>query len=202
MSNPSSINAYAIAEQSLHVRRQSRGESFNMLVHHHRVQLDDFIWSYMTPCGCVQANRQQYDSTLQSIGARRGALATARWTFGIALNLVCTLSCESHHHCAIADQQAVLTPLQTVAACCLTAISNAQHLHNALSGLPPELRLTLLLAATGELSFERAAILLTLPIQMVRDRIARILRRSRVVHRAPQCGHVSAKACSRDTQMA
>ena len=150
---------------------------FRDLVKSHRNRLQRFIIKNIgNQTDAEDLTQQAFLEAARSYESFRGQSELSTWLYGIAMNLVRNyLSRAPHRKYDFTDDSSLeLSPS--------TALSPDAHLEQAqevgalavaLDELPPRMREVLLLVAVDELSYEEAAVLLTVPVGTVRSRLSR-----------------------------
>ena len=169
-------------DKSLVPAPQNCGDAlFAELVHEHRKRLFRFVRKHIGNSEDAEDLMQQaFLEAVRSYEAYRGEAALSTWLYGIAMNLVRNYLSRSPHRKfqfeddASLDEQTSteLDPqqalLQQEALCAL---------QRGLDELPDEMRGVLLLVSLEELSYEEAAVMLSIPIGTVRSRVSRARER-------------------------
>lgn len=156
---------------------------FRKLVESHSSRLYRFILKHIGNSSDAEDLAQQaFVEAVQAYRSFRGESQLSTWLYGIAMNLVRNyLSRAPHRRHHIVDEsaldgmsesdlhgQTVHDPEQQLA-----QAQAFQQLDAALSELPVHMRELLLLVGVEALSYEEAAVLLTVPIGTVRSRLSR-----------------------------
>ena len=151
--------------------------AFRVLVSEHRGRLQSFIERNIgRSSDAEELTQQAFVEAARSIVSFRGESALSTWLYGIAMNLVRNyLSRAPHRRYAFEDDSA----LESIAAEGANPEEQAERrellakLSSELEMLPAEMRQVLMLVAVEELSYEEAAVMLSIPIGTVRSRASR-----------------------------
>jgi RNA polymerase sigma factor (sigma-70 family) len=150
---------------------------FRQLVRDHQTRLYRFIVKNIGyGSDAEDLTQQAFVEAAHSIGTFRGGSELSTWLYGIAMNLVRNYLSRSPHRKygfesddALADHASdrpdpgeQLAQSQTLRA-----------LQQEIDDLPAEMRDVLLLVALEELSYEDAAVMLSIPVGTVRSRVSR-----------------------------
>ena len=167
--------AAAPSEQSVGLVADER--AFRTLVNEHRSRLQSFIERNIGRCSDAEELTQQaFVEAARSIGSFRGESTLSTWLYGIAMNMVRNyLSRAPHRRYAFEDDGALET-IATEAANPEEQVGRRQLLARLaveLDALPAEMRDVLMLVAVDEVSYEDAAVMLSIPIGTVRSRASR-----------------------------
>lgn len=150
---------------------------FRDLVVAHRKSLQAFVLRRIGNAGDAEDLTQQaFFEASRTISTFRGESAFSTWLYGIAMNLVRNhLSRAPHRRFRFEDEGA----LDRVACHAagpeerLAGVERLSALERQLAALPDEMRQVLWLVAVDELSYEDAAVMLSVPIGTVRSRVSR-----------------------------
>lgn len=154
-----------------------RESLFRDLVQAHWNRLYRFIIKNIGhPDDAQDLTQQAFMEAARSYETFRGQSELSTWLYGIAMNLVRNhLSRAPHRRFNFTDDEALadmdsgeLDPSQV-----LEQSQQMHHLLAAMQELPDSMRDILMLVAVEELSYEDAAVLLTVPIGTVRSRLSR-----------------------------
>ena len=151
--------------------------AFRALVDEHRSRLQSFIERNIgRSSDAEELTQQAFVEAARSIVSFRGESALSTWLYGIAMNLVRNyLSRAPHRRYAFEDDSA----LESIATEGANPEEQAERrellakLSDELETLPTEMRQVLMLVAVDELSYEEAAVMLSIPIGTVRSRASR-----------------------------
>src|SRR5664279_54585 len=151
--------------------------AFRALVNEHRSRLQSFIERNIgRSSDAEELTQQAFVEAARSIVSFRGESALSTWLYGIAMNLVRNyLSRAPHRRYAFEDDSA----LESIATEGANPEEQAERrellakLSDELETLPTEMRQVLMLVAVDELSYEEAAVMLSIPIGTVRSRASR-----------------------------
>ena len=151
--------------------------AFRTLVDEHRGRLQSFIERNIGRSSDAEDLTQQaFAEAARSIVTFRGESALSTWLYGIAMNLVRNyLSRAPHRRYAFEDDNA----LESIASEGANPEEQAERrellakLSHELETLPAEMRQVLMLVAVEEMSYEQAAVMLSIPIGTVRSRASR-----------------------------
>ena len=147
------------------------------LVRKHQRRLYNFVLRNIgNPSDAEELAQQAFVEAAASLRTFRGESELSSWLYGIAMNLVRNyLSRAPHRRYTIEDESVLEThasqeasPLQR-----LETDRLLQGLQKELDDLPAEMRDVLLLVAIEDLSYEEAALMLSIPIGTVRSRVSR-----------------------------
>lgn len=158
-------------------RREETETLFRQLVHDHQKRLHRFILKYIgNSADAEDLVQQAFVEAARSYASYRGDSALSTWLYGIAMNLTRNfLSRAPHRKYTFEDEQS-LSHLASHAPDPAEAMTQRQAL-NALQAelveLPAEMREVLLLVALDEVSYEEAAVMLSIPVGTVRSRVSR-----------------------------
>jgi RNA polymerase sigma factor (sigma-70 family) len=150
---------------------------FRDLVRRHQKSLYAFILRRIGNSSDAEELAQQtFVAAAASIASFRGESALSTWLYGVAMNLVRNhLSREPSRRYRFEDPSA----LEDV--CCTAATPEgrleskqlAATLEHEMKALPMAMREVLVLVGINELSYEEAAVLLSVPVGTVRSRVSR-----------------------------
>jgi RNA polymerase sigma-70 factor (ECF subfamily) len=153
------------------------GQLFRHLVDQHQKRLYRFVLKTIgNPSDAEEIAQQAFVEAAKSLVSFRGESELSTWLYGIAMNLVRNHLSRSPQRKYEFDNEGVLDTLESAEADPQQQVQNAQLLKKLqleLDGLPAEMRDVLLLVAVEDLSYEEAAILLSIPIGTVRSRLSR-----------------------------
>ncbi|HZY20524.1 MAG TPA: RNA polymerase sigma factor [Ramlibacter sp.] len=150
---------------------------FRQLVSDHQQRLYRFVVKNIgTGTDAEDLTQQAFVEAAQALQTFRGASELSTWLYGIAMNLVRNyLSRAPHRRYTFEDEESLAdsaseTPDPSEQ---LAQSQIVRALQQELEGLPPEMREVLLLVALDELSYEQAAVMLSVPVGTVRSRVSR-----------------------------
>jgi RNA polymerase sigma factor (sigma-70 family) len=150
---------------------------FRQLVHEHQRKLYRFVVKNIGHgTDAEEITQQAFVEAAKAFETFRGASELSTWLYGIAMNLVRNhLSRAPHRRYQFEDEEALAEigsdnpdPSEQLAQ---TQLVTA--LQRELEELPDEMREVLLLVAFDELSYEEAAVMLSIPVGTVRSRVSR-----------------------------
>jgi RNA polymerase sigma-70 factor (ECF subfamily) len=150
---------------------------FKQLVKVHQVRLYRFVVKHIGwSSDAEDLTQQAFVEAAQSFATFKGQSELSTWLYGIAMNLVRNyLSRSPHRRYGFEGEEALADtssdrpgPFDQLA-----HSETVQALEHALGELAPEMRDVLLLVGLDEMSYEDAAILLSIPIGTVRSRVSR-----------------------------
>lgn len=150
---------------------------FRDLVKSHRNRLQRFIIKNIgNQTDAEDLTQQAFLEAARSYESFRGQSELSTWLYGIAMNLVRNyLTRAPHRKYDFTDDSSLelspsseLNPEEQ-----LRQAEQLGGLASALEDLPPRMREVLLMVAVDELSYEEAAVLLTVPVGTVRSRLSR-----------------------------
>lgn len=150
---------------------------FKQLVHDHRERLYRFVLKNIgNSTDAEEITQQAFMEAARSYATYRGESAVSTWIYGIAMNLTRNyLSRSPHRKYDFVDEQSLET-LASNEVDPADALANRQAieaLQRELAELPDEIREVLLLVALDEVSYEDAAVMLSIPVGTVRSRVSR-----------------------------
>ena len=163
---------------------------FKDLVQKHNKRLYRFILKNIGHSSDAEDLTQQtFLEAARAYGSYRGESALSTWLYGIAMNLTRNYLSRSPHRKYSFVDEAVLESLPSASQEVTRELINRQAmtaLQNELTDLPEEMREVLLLVALEEVSYEEAAVMLSIPLGTVRSRVSRA--RSRLRQRFDETG--------------
>lgn len=150
---------------------------FRDLVTSHRLPLQAFVQRHIGHAADAEDLTQQaFVEAARSLATFRGEAALSTWLYGIAMNLVRNhLSRAPRRRYRIEGDEA-LEALESTSPGPQRLVENAQIttlLLSELAALSPEMRDVLLAVAVDDLSYEDAALMLSIPVGTVRSRVSR-----------------------------
>lgn len=150
---------------------------FKRLVQQHQQRLYRFVLKNIgNPSDAEEIAQQAFVEAATSFERFRGASELSTWLYGIAMNLVRNhLSRAPHRRYQFEDEEALAnveghTPEPALQ---LEHSQTNQALLAELQSLPGDMREVLLMVALDEVSYEEAAVMLSIPIGTVRSRVSR-----------------------------
>ncbi|MCY0387292.1 sigma-70 family RNA polymerase sigma factor [Robbsia sp. Bb-Pol-6] len=169
-----------------HAPAFDEGVLFKQLVDSHSSRLYRFILKHIGNSSDAEELAQQtFVEAVQAYRSFRGESQLSTWLYGIAMNLVRNyLSRSPHRRHQITDESALDDISESdIAGYAINdperQFAQAQlfrQLDAALDELPPHMRELLMLVGIEALSYEEAAVMLTVPIGTVRSRLSRARR--------------------------
>lgn len=154
-----------------------RNALLHSLVQTHKQRLYRFILRNIGHQSDAQDLAQQaFLEAVRSFQLFKGESELSTWLYGIAMNLVRNyLSRSPHRRYEFIGEDALdgetdprLSPQDS-----LEQAQQLRYLQQALSELPPTMQEIFMLVAVDEVSYEEAAVLLSVPIGTVRSRLSR-----------------------------
>lgn len=156
---------------------------FKNLVHDHRKRLYRFILKNIgNSSDAEELVQQAFFEAARSYATYRGESALSTWLYGIAMNLTRNyLSRSPHRKYDIQDDEALdsIASPETDPAVAVADREMMRALQRELAELPEDMREVLLLVALDEVSYEEAAVMLSIPVGTVRSRVSRARTRLR-----------------------
>ncbi len=150
---------------------------FKQLVQVHQGRLYRFVVKHIGwGSDAEDLTQQAFVEAAQSFASFKGNSELSTWLYGIAMNLVRNyLSRSPHRRYNFEGEDALAEtscgrpdPFEQ-----LSLSEAVRALEHALAELSPEMRDVLLLVALEELSYEEAAVMLSIPVGTVRSRVSR-----------------------------
>lgn len=164
---------------------------FRQLVHTHQKRLYRFVVKHIGwGSEAEDITQQAFVEAAAAYGSFRGGSELSTWLYGIAMNLVRNyLSRAPHRRYQFEGEESLEGSLAPGAEPALQTDLNQtmQTLQAELDALPAEMRDVLLLVAMDELSYENAALMLSIPVGTVRSRVSRA--RATLRRRMEEAGH-------------
>lgn len=158
----------------------SAGETealFRQLVADHQQRLYRFIVKHIGwGSDAEDLTQQAFVEAAQGFASFRGASELSTWLYGIAMNLVRNYLSRAPHRRYTFEDEEVLAETRAEQADPSEQLAHTQavrQLQVALDELPAEMRDVLLLVALDEVSYEEAAVMLSIPVGTVRSRVSR-----------------------------
>lgn len=169
-----------------HAPAFDEGVLFKQLVDSHSSRLYRFILKHIGNSSDAEELAQQtFVEAVQAYRSFRGESQLSTWLYGIAMNLVRNyLSRSPHRRHQMTDESALDDISESDIAGYAVNDPERQfaqsqlfrQLDAALAELPPHMRELLMLVGIEALSYEEAAVMLTVPIGTVRSRLSRARR--------------------------
>ncbi len=150
---------------------------FRQLVHSHQKRLYRFVVKNIGHgADAEDLTQQAFVEAFKAYASFRGASELSTWLYGIAMNLVRNyLSRAPHRRFTFEDDDALADtcadgpdPSEQLA-----QTQMIKALQKEVNSLPVEMRDVLLMVALDEMSYEDAAVMLSVPVGTVRSRISR-----------------------------
>ncbi len=150
---------------------------FQQLVAKHQNRLYRFVVKHIGwGTDAEDLTQQAFVDAARSYSTFKGESELSTWLYGIAMNLVRNYLSRAPHRRYTFESDEVLadTSGNTPDPCKqLEQTQAVRALQHALEELPKEMREVLLLVALDELSYEEAAVMLSIPVGTVRSRVSR-----------------------------
>ncbi|MFD0669028.1 RNA polymerase sigma factor [Ramlibacter sp. MAHUQ-53] len=150
---------------------------FRKLVHDHRQRLYRFVVKHIGwGTDAEDITQQAFVEAAHSYSTFKGESELSTWLYGIAMNLVRNYLSRSPHRRYVFEDDEVLNETSSNRPDPSEQLAQTQSvkaLQKALEELPSEMRDVLLLVALDELSYEEAAVMLSIPVGTVRSRVSR-----------------------------
>ena len=147
------------------------------LVQKHRRRLYQFVLRNIgNPSDAEDLAQQAFVEAAASFKTFRGESELSSWLYGIAMNLVRNYLSRAPHRRYAMEDESVLESHASNEASPLERLESERlvsSLQRELDDLPAEMRDVLLLVAIDDLSYEEAALMLSIPIGTVRSRVSR-----------------------------
>ncbi len=169
--------AVSVTAPSRAHRIQDEETLFRKLVKDHQQRLYRFVVKHIGwGTDAEDITQQAFVEAAHSFATFKGESELSTWLYGIAMNLVRNyLSRSPHRRYTFEDEEALSTtssdrpdPSEQ-----LSYTQSVRALQAALDELPREMRDVLLLVAYEELSYEEAALMMSIPVGTVRSRVSR-----------------------------
>ena len=164
---------------------------FKQLVHTHQKRLYRFVVKHIGwGSDAEDITQQAFVEAAAAYASFRGGSELSTWLYGIAMNLVRNyLSRSPHRRFQFEGEEALdgSAAPEPEPSRQLDLTQTIQALQTELDALPPEMRDVLLLVGMDELSYESAALLLSIPVGTVRSRVSRA--RATLRRRLEASGH-------------
>src|SRR5690554_493836 len=150
---------------------------FRDLVDRHQRRLYGFVLKNIGNTSDAEEIAQQaFVEAAASLRTFRGESELSSWLYGIAMNLVRNYLSRSPHRRYTIEDESALESHEARVPDPATALDTRRllgRLKEELEELPAEMRDVLLLVAVEDLSYEDAAVYLSIPIGTVRSRVSR-----------------------------
>ncbi len=150
---------------------------FRQLVQAHQGRLYRFVVKHIGwGSDAEDLTQQAFVEAAQSFATFRGASELSTWLYGIAMNLVRNYLSRAPHRRYVFEGEEALDATSCARPDPFEQLAQSQAiraLEQALSELVPEMRDVLLLVALDELSYDEAAVMLSIPVGTVRSRVSR-----------------------------
>lgn len=150
---------------------------FKQLLRVHHQRLYRFIVKHIGwSTDAEDLTQQAFVEAAHSFTSFKGQSELSTWLYGIAMNLVRNYLSRSPHRRFTFEGEEVLAETSCTRATPFDQLAQSETvraLEGALSELAPEMRDVLLLVGLEELSYEDAAVMLSIPIGTVRSRVSR-----------------------------
>ena len=150
---------------------------FRQLVRSHQSRLYRFIVKHIGwGSDAEDLTQQAFVEAARSYATFKGASELSTWLYGIAMNLVRNYLSRSPHRRYTFEGDDVLSETSCARPDPFEQLSlseSVRALEKALAELAPDMRDVLLLVALDELSYEEAAVMLSIPVGTVRSRVSR-----------------------------
>ena len=157
--------------------RPSDEAIFRKLVQDHRHRLYRFVVKHIGwSSDAEDITQQAFVEAAHSFATFKGESELSTWLYGIAMNLVRNYLSRAPHRRYTFEDDEVLNETASHNPDPSRQLEHSQAvraLQSALDDLPPEMRDVLLLVAYEELSYEDAAIMMSIPVGTVRSRVSR-----------------------------
>lgn len=150
---------------------------FRQLVQDHRTRLYRFIVKNIGHGTDAEDLAQQaFVEAAKAYESFRGASELSTWLYGIAMNLVRNYLSRAPHRRYTFETEEALETTRSERPDPSEQLAQSQAvrlLQREIDGLPADMREVLLLVALDELSYEEAAVMLSIPVGTVRSRVSR-----------------------------
>lgn len=150
---------------------------FRQLVHEHQRKLYRFVVKNIGHgTDAEEITQQAFVEAAKAFESFRGASELSTWLYGIAMNLVRNHLSRAPHRKYEFENEEVLAEIGSDNPDPSEQLAHSQmiaQLQRELEALPDEMREVLLLVALDELSYEDAAVMLSIPVGTVRSRVSR-----------------------------
>ncbi len=156
---------------------RSQEALFRKLVLDHRQRLYRFVVKHIGwGTDAEDITQQAFVEAAHSYASFKGESELSTWLYGIAMNLVRNYLSRSPHRRFQFEDDEVLAETSSDRPDPSEQLAQTQAvraLQDALNELPPEMRDVLMLVAYEELSYEDAAVMMSIPVGTVRSRVSR-----------------------------
>jgi RNA polymerase sigma-70 factor (ECF subfamily) len=153
------------------------GALFRQLVDDHQARLYRFVVKKIGyGSDAEDLTQQAFVEAANAIGSFRGASELSTWLYGIAMNLVRNHLTRAPHRRYTFEDDDILAGTASDRPDPSEQLAHSQTIRalaQEINDLPAEMRDVLLLVALDELSYEDAAVMLSIPIGTVRSRVSR-----------------------------
>lgn len=150
---------------------------FRKLVQDHRQRLYRFVVKHIGwGTDAEDITQQAFVEAAHSFATFKGESALSTWLYGIAMNLVRNYLSRAPHRRYVFEDDEVLAETASQRPDPSRQLEQTQAvraLQAALDELPSEMRDVLMLVAYDELSYEDAALMMSIPVGTVRSRVSR-----------------------------
>jgi RNA polymerase sigma factor (sigma-70 family) len=150
---------------------------FRQLIDDHQQRLYRFVVKHIGwGSDAEDLTQQAFVEAAQGYATFRGASELSTWLYGIAMNLVRNYLSRAPHRRFTFEDDEVLADTSSDNPDPSEQLAQTQMvraLQKELDELPVEMRDVLLLVALDELSYEEAAVMLSIPVGTVRSRVSR-----------------------------
>ncbi len=150
---------------------------FRKLVQDHRQRLYRFVVKHIGwGTDAEDITQQAFVEAAHSYATFKGESELSTWLYGIAMNLVRNYLSRAPHRRYVFEDDEVLAETASHRPDPSEQLQQTQAvraLQAALNDLPREMRDVLLLVAYEELSYEEAALMMSIPVGTVRSRVSR-----------------------------
>lgn len=150
---------------------------FRDLVQQHQAKLYGFVLRKIgSAADAEDLTQRAFVQAARSLAAFRGDSALSTWLYGIAMNLVRNHLSRSPERRYRFEDDGAIDSLPSSAAGPERLAEGQElirELHRELGELPVEMREVLMLVGVEELSYQEAAVLLSIPVGTVRSRVSR-----------------------------
>lgn len=156
---------------------ESAQRLFRQLVDEHQNRLYRFIVKNIGHgTDAEELTQQAFVEAAKAYETFRGASELSTWLYGIAMNLVRNYLSRAPHRRYTFEDESALEGTRSEAPDPAQQLEHSQAirlLQREIDGLPAEMRDVLLLVSLDELSYEEAAVMLSIPVGTVRSRVSR-----------------------------
>ncbi|MDK2124077.1 RNA polymerase sigma factor [Parachitinimonas caeni] len=159
------------------VPRAEQERLFRQLVSDHQTRLYRWVLKHIGQADdAADIAQQAFVEASKAIATFRGESELSTWLYGIAMNLVRNYLTRAPHRVHQFESEETLEEMPGDETDPGEQVANAQmmrHLYRELEALPDEMREVLLLVAVEEITYEDAAVMLSIPVGTVRSRVFR-----------------------------